>query len=87
VLTCPEVHRFEVENSEAGAKTREVCHERGISAATLYAWKPKFGGMEVSGVPKLRSLEDENRRVKRLLTDSALEIDALKRKVWDCGFR
>jgi putative transposase len=63
---------------EAGAKTTDVCRKYGISPATFYAWKSKFGGMEVSDVAKMRSLEDENRRLKRLLADSALEIDALK---------
>ena len=63
---------------EAGAKTADVCRKHGISAATFYSWKSKFGGMEVSDVVKMRGLEDENRRLKRLLADSALEIDALK---------
>ena len=63
---------------EAGVKTADLCREHGISAATFYGWKSKFGGMEVSDVAKMRTLEDENRRLKRLLADSALEIDALK---------
>ena len=63
---------------EAGAKTADLCRKHGISSATFYAWKSKFGGMEVSDVVKMRGLEDENRRLKRLLADSALEIDALK---------
>ena len=67
-----------LKESEAGAKTADLCRTHGISSATFYAWKSKFGGMEVSDVTKMRSLEDENRRLKRLLADSALEIDALK---------
>jgi putative transposase len=67
-----------LKESEAGAKTPELCRKHGISTATFYAWKSKFGGMEVSDVVKMRALEDENRRLKRLLADSALEIDALK---------
>ena len=67
-----------LKESEAGAKTPELCRKHGISSATFYACKSKFGGMEVSGVDKMRSLEDENRGLKRLLPDSALEIDALK---------
>ena len=67
-----------LKESEAGAKTADLCRTHGISSATFYAWKSKFGGMEVSDVVKMRALEDENRRLKRLLADSALEIDALK---------
>jgi putative transposase len=67
-----------LKESEAGAKTTELCRKHGVSPATFYKWKSKFGGMEVSDVVKMRTLEDENRRLKRLLADSALEIDALK---------
>ncbi|MDP9017065.1 MAG: transposase [Candidatus Eremiobacteraeota bacterium] len=67
-----------LKESEAGAKTPELCCKHGISPATFYKWKSKFGGLEVSDVAKMRGLEDENRRLKRLLADSALEIDALK---------
>ena len=67
-----------LKESEAGAKTSELCRKYGISSATFYTWKSKFGGMEVSDVAKMRTLEDENRRLKKLLADSALEIDALK---------
>lgn len=67
-----------LKESEAGAKTTELCRTYGISSATFYTWKSKFGGMEVSDVVKMRTLEDENRRLKKLLADSALEIDALK---------
>jgi putative transposase len=49
-----------------------------MSLATFYAWKSRFGGMDVSDVAKMRSLEDENRRLRKLLADSAPEIDALK---------
>ncbi len=67
-----------LKEGEAGTKTADLCRKHGISSATFYAWKSKFGGMEVSDVVKMRGLEDENRRLKRLLADSALEIDALK---------
>ncbi len=67
-----------LKESEAGAKTPELCRKHGISPATFYKWKSKFGGLEVSDVAKMRGLEEENRRLKRLLADSALEIDALK---------
>src|ERR1700687_3579083 len=52
---------------EAGSKTEEVCRRHGISSATLYKWKSKYGGLEVSEARRLKSLEDENRRLKRLL--------------------
>jgi len=67
-----------LKEGEAGVKTADLCRKHGVSPATYYAWKSKFGGMEVSDVAKMRGLEDENRRLKRLLADSALEIDALK---------
>jgi putative transposase len=67
-----------LKESEAGAKTPELCRKHGISSATFYAWKSKFGGLEVSDVARMRSLEGENRRLKKLLADSALAIDALK---------
>ena len=67
-----------LKESEAGVKTADLCRKHGVSSATFYKWKSKFGGMDVSDVAKLRGLEDENRRLKKLLADSALEIDALK---------
>jgi putative transposase len=67
-----------IKESEAGANTAELCRRHGISLTTFYKWKSKFGGMEVSDVARMRALEDENRRLKRLLADSRLEIDALK---------
>ena len=67
-----------LKEAEAGAKTSELCRKHGISPATFYTRKSKFGGIEVSNVAKMRGLEDENCRLKRLLADSALEIDALK---------
>ena len=63
---------------DAGARTEEVCRRHGISAGTLYKWKSKFGGIEVSDVKRLRSLEDENRKLKKLLAESMLDNAALK---------
>ena len=63
---------------EAGEATKEICRRHGVSPATFYTWKAKFGGMEVSDVAKMRELEDENRRLKRIVADQALNIDALK---------
>ena len=67
-----------IKESEAGAKTSELCRKYGVTLATFFKWKAKFGGMEVSDVAKTRALEDENRRLKKLLANSALEIDALR---------
>lgn len=63
---------------EAGAKTADVCRRHGISSATFYAWKAKFGGMDVSEARRLKSLEEENARLKRLLADAMLDNAALK---------
>jgi putative transposase len=63
---------------EAGAKTGEVCRRHGISDATFYKWKAKYGGLEVSDAKRLQALEDENRRLKKLLAESMLDNAALK---------
>jgi putative transposase len=62
---------------EAGAKTGELARKHGISEATLYNWKAKYGGMEVSDAKRLRWLEDENRRLKQLVADLSLDKEAL----------
>ncbi len=72
---------------EAGAKAGDLARKHGISEATLYNWKAKFGGMDVSDAKRLRSLEDENGKLKRLLADAMLDNAALKdllSKKW-CG--
>ena len=63
---------------EAGSPTAEVCRRYGISTATFYAWKAKFGGMEVSDAKRLKALEDENAKLKRLLADAMLDNAGLK---------
>ena len=63
---------------EAGAATGEVCRRHGISDATFYKWKAKYGGMEVSDAKRLKGLEDENRRLKKLLAEAMLDNAALK---------
>lgn len=63
---------------EAGVPTADVCRKHGVSSATFYKWKSKFGGLEVSDARRLRSLEDENRRLKKLLADSMLDNAMLK---------
>jgi putative transposase len=52
---------------EAGIATKDLCRKHGVSPATFYSWKAKFGGMEVSDVAKMKALEDENRRLKRIV--------------------
>ena len=64
--------------AEAGAKTPEVCRRHGISDAIFYKWKAKYGGLEVSEAQRLKSLEDENRRLKKLLAEAMLDNAALK---------
>jgi putative transposase len=63
---------------EAGAKTADLARKHGISDATLYNWKAKYGDMDVSDAKRLRSLEDENRKLKKLLAESMLDQAALK---------
>jgi putative transposase len=63
---------------DAGAKTEEVCRRHGISGATFYKWKARYGGLEVSDARRLKALEDENQRLKRLLADAMLDNAALK---------
>ena len=63
---------------EAGAGTEDVCLRHGISQQRFYRWKSKYGGMEISDAQKLKALEDENRRLKRLLAESMLDVSALK---------
>ena len=63
---------------EDGMKTADLCRKHGISSATLYAWKAKYGGMDVSQARKLKVLEDENARLKRLLADAMLDNAVLK---------
>jgi putative transposase len=62
----------------AGMKTSEVCRRHGISQPTFYAWKSKFGGMEVSEAKRLKALEDENRKLKKLLAEQMLDNSTLK---------
>ncbi len=63
---------------EAGAKTAEVCRRHGISEATFYAWKAKFGGLDVSEARRLKALADENTKLKKLLAEAMLDNVALK---------
>lgn len=63
---------------EAGGATADVCRRHGISSATFYKWKAKFGGMDVSDARRLKALEDENAKLKKLLAETMLDIAILK---------
>ena len=67
-----------LKESEAGAKTKELCRRHGVSEATFYNWKAKYAGMTVSEARRLRELEAENSKLKRLLAEAELEKAALK---------
>ena len=63
---------------EAGVKTADLCRKHGISSATFFKWKAKYGGMDVSDARKLKALEDENRKLKKLLAETMLDVAMLK---------
>ena len=63
---------------EAGMKTADLCRKHGISQATFFNWKAKFGGMDVSDARRLRMLEEENRKLKKLLAETMLDVAMLK---------
>ena len=67
-----------LKQSEAGAKTSELGRQHGISTATFYGWRSKYGGLEVSEAKRLKQLEEENAKLKRIVADQALDITMLK---------
>jgi len=67
-----------LKEAEAGAKVAELCRKYGISDATFYIWRSRYGGLEVSELRRLRQLEEENRRLKGIVADQALDLRALK---------
>ena len=67
-----------LKQSEAGAKTRELCRQQGISEATFYNWRSKYGGLDVNEARRLKQLEEENGNLKRIVADEALDITMLK---------
>jgi putative transposase len=75
-----------LKEQEAGAKTADVCRKHGISSATFYKFKAKYGGMDVSDARRLKTLEDENARLKKLLAeqmlDNAILKDVAAKNVW-----
>lgn len=67
-----------LKEAEAGLSTADIVRKHGISEQTFYRWKSKYGGMEISEAKRLKELEEENRRLKRLVADQALDIQMLK---------
>ena len=67
-----------LQEQQAGAKVMDLCRKHGISDATFYTWRTKYHGMGLSEVRRLRQMEEENRRLKRLVADQALDLVALK---------
>ena len=63
---------------EAGISTADVCRQHGISQPTFYAWKSKYGGMEISEAKRLKALEEENRKLKKLLAEQVMDNATLK---------
>jgi len=63
---------------QAGVPTAELCRKHGISEATFYNWRSRYGGMEVSDARRLKSLEDENRKLKKLLAEQMLDVATLR---------
>jgi putative transposase len=67
-----------LKEQEAGAKAADLCRKHGISEATFYNWKAKYGGMEVSEAKRLKALEEENAKLKKLLAEQMLDVAALR---------
>ena len=65
-------------SSQAGRKVADVCRAHGITEQTYYRWKAKFGGMELSEMQRLKQVEDENRRLKQIVAEQSLDLQALK---------
>ena len=64
--------------AEGGLPVADICREHGISIATFYKWRSKYGGMDASMISQMKSLEDENRRLKRMYADLSMQADLLK---------
>ena len=78
-----------LKEQEAGAQAADLCRKHGISEATFYNWKAKFGGMEVSEAKRLKALEEENAKLKKLLAEQMLDVAALRellaKNVWSAS--
>jgi len=75
---CNTIGTKQTKKQQAGLSARDLCRKHGISDATFYKWRSRYGGMEVSDARKLRALEDENRKLKKLLAESLLDAATLK---------
>ena len=67
-----------IKQHEAGSKTEDICRELGISTGTFYNWRSKYAGLEVNEAKRLRELESENTKLKKLLAEKLLEVEAMK---------
>ena len=67
-----------IKQHEAGAKVEDICREMGISSGTFYNWRSKYAGLEVNEAKRLKKLESENSKLKRLLAEKLLEVEAMK---------
>ncbi len=67
-----------LKEAEAGVKVKDLCRQHNVTEQTYYRWKSKYGGMSVSEIRRLKELEDENQRLKKLVAEKELHIDALK---------
>ena len=67
-----------MKEAEQGVPVADLCRKHGMANATFYAWRRRYGGMDVAEAKRLKQLEDENRRLKKLVADQALDIDMLK---------
>lgn len=67
-----------IKRHEAGAKVDDICRDLGISTGTFYNWRSKYAGLEVNEAKRLRALESENTKLKKLLADKLLEVEAMK---------
>ena len=76
-FTEEQIHEI-LKESEAGIQTPELCRKYGISKNTFYNWRSKYAGMEISDLKKMRDLEDENAKLKKLVAEQALDLQALK---------
>ena len=78
---------FAIKQVETGTRIQEVCRKMGVSEATFYNWKKKYGGLGVSELRRLKNLEEENSQLKKLVADLSLDKqilqDVLKKKFWD----
>lgn len=73
----PQIHRI-LKESEAGESTQALCRKYDITEQTFYRWKKKYGGMELSDIKRLKTLEEENSKLKKKVAEQLLEIDAIK---------